>query len=85
MPVLQFKGKSVIETYHHNGAAPPAGVRPQALAPAHGGETRPRRAKLIIEDDDLLALKALLPIHPGNVKCIYIDPADAVTGPTGDS
>ena len=29
---------------------------------------------LIIEGDNLLALKALLPTHAGRVKCIYIDP-----------
>lgn len=29
---------------------------------------------LIIEGDNLLALKALLPTHAGKIKCIYIDP-----------
>jgi adenine-specific DNA-methyltransferase len=29
---------------------------------------------LIIEGDNLLALKALLPTHAGRIKCIYIDP-----------
>ena len=29
---------------------------------------------LIIEGDNLIALKALLPTHAGRIKCIYIDP-----------
>jgi adenine-specific DNA-methyltransferase len=29
---------------------------------------------LIIEGDNLLALKALLPTHAGKIKCVYIDP-----------
>src|SRR6185437_12592669 len=29
---------------------------------------------LIIDGDNLLALKALLPTHAGKVKCVYIDP-----------
>ena len=29
---------------------------------------------LLIEGDNLLALKALLPYYAGQVKCIYIDP-----------
>ena len=31
-------------------------------------------ANLIIEGDNLLALKALLPTHAGKIKCVYIDP-----------
>lgn len=29
---------------------------------------------LLVQGDNLLALKALLPYHAGKVKCIYIDP-----------
>ncbi len=29
---------------------------------------------LLVEGDNLLALKALLPYYAGQVKCIYIDP-----------
>ena len=32
------------------------------------------RGNLLIEGDNLLALKALLPYYAGQVKCIYIDP-----------
>ena len=34
----------------------------------------PASGNLIVEGDNLLALKALLPYYAGKVKCIYIDP-----------
>ncbi len=34
----------------------------------------PGSGNLLIEGDNLLALKALLPYYAGQVKCIYIDP-----------
>jgi adenine-specific DNA-methyltransferase len=73
VPTLQFKGKTVIETYHHtvphhrlelNGDL---SVLPKGQKPSLDGN-------LIIEGDNLLALKALLPTHAGRVKCVYIDP-----------
>jgi len=73
MPTLQFKGKSVIETYHHTVPHhrlefdPKLSLLPKGEKPALDGN-------LIIEGDNLLALKALLPTHAGKVKCIYIDP-----------
>lgn len=73
MPTLNFKGKAVIETHHHtvphhrlefdhNLSLLPKGVKPSA------------NGNLIIEGDNLLALKALLPTHAGKIKCVYIDP-----------
>ncbi len=70
MPSLRFKGKVFVENLH-------LGV------PFH--ELRPVRAKglskkaslhdnLIVEGDNLAALKALQPTCHGKVKCIYIDP-----------
>ena len=70
MPTLQFKGRVFVENHH-------------LAVPFH--EWRPIRSKglsnkaslhdnLIIEGDNLAALKALLPTHHGKVKCIYIDP-----------
>lgn len=61
MPVLQFKGKSVIENYHH--VVPhhrlefdaKVSVLPKGAKPGMDGN-------LIIEGDNLLALKALLPM-----------------------
>jgi adenine-specific DNA-methyltransferase len=73
VPTLQFKGKTVIETYHHTvphhrlELVPDLSVLEKGQKPALDGN-------LIIEGDNLLALKALLPTHAGRVKCIYIDP-----------
>jgi hypothetical protein len=73
VPTLQFKGKSVIETYHHTVPhhrlefAPDLSLLPKGEQPNLDGN-------LIIEGDNLLALKALLPTHAGRVKCVYIDP-----------
>src|SRR6266853_1862559 len=73
MPTLDFKGKSVIDTYHHTVPHhtlefdPKLSLLPKGQKPSLSGN-------LIIEGDNLLALKALLPTHAGKIKCIYIDP-----------
>ena len=73
VPTIQFKGKSVIETYHHTVPhhrlefVPKLSLLPKGEKPGLDGN-------LIIEGDNLLALKSLLPTHAGKVKCIYIDP-----------
>jgi len=73
MPTLDFKGKSVIETYHHTVPHHTLefdlklSVLPKGRKPTLDGS-------LIIEGDNLLALKALLPTHAGKIKCVYIDP-----------
>ncbi len=73
VPTLQFKGKSVIETYHHTVPHHRLEFDPKlSLLPK--GERPGLDGNLIIEGDNLLALKALLPTHAGKVKCIYIDP-----------
>ena len=70
MPSLQFKGKVLVENHH-------------LAVPFH--ELQPVRSRglsrkaslhdnLIVEGDNLAALKALLPAYHGKVKCIYIDP-----------
>lgn len=73
MPTLDFKGKSVIETYHHTVAHHTLEFDPKlSLLPK--GEKPSLSGNLIIEGDNLLALKALLPTHAGKIKCVYIDP-----------
>jgi len=69
MPTLQFKGKSIIWNHHLS-------VPYHALESAPELDFQPEKAdgNLIIEGDNLLALKALLPIYAGKIKCIYIDP-----------
>jgi adenine-specific DNA-methyltransferase len=38
------------------------------------GYGEPAADNMLIQGDNLLALKALLPFYRGQVKCIYIDP-----------
>jgi adenine-specific DNA-methyltransferase len=73
MPVLQFKGKTAVENYHHT--VPHHRLEFDAkLSLLAKGEKPSLDGNLIIEGDNLLALKALLPTHAGKVKCVYIDP-----------
>ncbi len=73
MPVLQFKGKTAIECYHHT--VPHHTLEfDTKLSVLQKGEKPGLNGNLIIEGDNLIALKALLPTHAGNIKCIYIDP-----------
>lgn len=73
MPVLQFKGKAVIESYHHT--VPHHRLEfDKKLSVLGKGEQPGLDGNLIIEGDNLKALKALLPTHAGKVKCVYIDP-----------
>ena len=69
MPTLDFKGKQHI--YAHHLTVPYRPLVPDAdrsLDPAGADDN------LIIQGDNLHALKALLPRYAGRVKCIYIDP-----------
>ena len=70
MPTLQFKGRVFVE-YHH------LAVPFHELQPVRAKGTSRRASlhdNLIIEGDNLSALKALLPVYYRKVKCIYIDP-----------
>src|SRR3989337_2502699 len=73
MPVLQFKGKSAIESYHHTVPHHTLEFDPKLSVLGKGGKPQ-LEGNLIIEGDNLIALKALLPTHAGRIKCIYIDP-----------
>lgn len=73
LPTIQFKGKSVIETHHHT--VPHHRLELDAkLSVLEKGQKPSLDGNLIIEGDNLLALKALLPTHAGKIKCVYIDP-----------
>lgn len=70
MAELKFKGKSFVQNHH-------------LLVKYHQLVPRPDQSltdkvrlydNLIIHGDNLKALKALLPMYAGKVKCIYIDP-----------
>ncbi|SRR6266542_4344688 len=70
MPSLQFKGKVLVQNHHL--AVP---FHELTLVKALGlSKKASLHDNLIIEGDNLVALKALLPTYQGKVKCIYIDP-----------
>ena len=67
---LQFKGQVFVENHH-------LAVPFHELKAVRSKGTSPKASlhdNLIIEGDNLAALKALLPTYHGKVKCIYIDP-----------
>ena len=73
MPVLQFKGKTAIENYHYT--IPHHTLKfERSLSFLNKDEELGLDGNLVIEGDNLLALKALLPTHAGRIKCVYIDP-----------
>ena len=70
MPIIQFKGKTAVESYHR--------VVPHHTLEIDGKFSTAKKpsleGNLIVEGDNLIALKSLLPTHAGKIKCIYIDP-----------
>jgi adenine-specific DNA-methyltransferase len=71
MPVLNWIGKSAVVRHHKD--VPYRLLEPVpslSCPPADGSDT----GNLIVQGDNLHALKALLPRYAGQVKCIYIDP-----------
>lgn len=69
MPELNFKGKEFV--YNHHLAVPYRPLVPDATKSI--GNDR-LDGNLIIQGDNLHALKALLPMYAGQVDCIFIDP-----------
>lgn len=69
MPTLQFKGKNAIWNHHLS-------VPYHTLESETSLDFQPEKGigNFIVEGDNLLALKALLPQYAGKIKCIYIDP-----------
>lgn len=69
MPELQFRGKEFV--YNHHLTVP---FRPLEMrADKSIGDAR-LDGNLIVQGDNLHALKALLPMYAGKVDCIFIDP-----------
>lgn len=68
MPSLKWIGKEAVEN-HHNDV-------PYRLVHCDGDLSAgdPDAGNLLVQGDNLEALKALLPYYAGQVKCIYIDP-----------
>jgi len=69
MPTLQFKGKNII--WNHHLSVPYHTL--EEVSKLHF-QTEKANGNFIIEGDNLLALKALLPMYAGKVKVICIDP-----------
>ncbi|MGH8019739.1 MAG: site-specific DNA-methyltransferase, partial [Opitutaceae bacterium] len=70
MPTLHFKGKPLVQNHHL--VVPFSEL--EAVKRRGLSKTPSLHDNLIIEGDNLKALKALLPAYHGKVKCIYIDP-----------
>jgi len=68
MPTLNWIGKKAVENHHMQV---PFRLLKDVPELACGD---PGSGNLIVEGDNLEALKALLPYYAGKVKCIYIDP-----------
>ena len=70
MAQIQFKGKSFVQNHHLL-------VKYHELIPQKNKSLTDKVSlhdNLIIHGDNLKALKALLPLYAGKIKCIYIDP-----------
>lgn len=70
MPTLHFKGKTFVQNHH-------LAVKYHQLVPKKELSLTDKVSlhdNLIIQGDNLKALKALLPTYAGKIKCIYIDP-----------
>ncbi|MFN4057785.1 MAG: site-specific DNA-methyltransferase [Roseinatronobacter sp.] len=69
MTELLFKGKEFV--WNHHLAVP---FRPLVMHPDKGIGAPRLDGNLIVQGDNLHALKALLPMYAGKVDCIFIDP-----------
>lgn len=68
MPRLDWIGRKAVENHHRQV---PFHLLKEVPELSVGD---PGSGNLLVEGDNLLALKALLPYYSGQVKCIYIDP-----------
>ena len=71
MAQIQFKGKPFVQNHHLS-------VKHHELIPKKNKSVTDKVSLhdnlIIIHGDNLKALKALLPLYAGKIKCIYIDP-----------
>ena len=73
MPTLEFKGKQFVYSHHLGVPFRELKVISDKSLPARDQEPS-LDDNLIIQGDNLEALKALMPTHAGKVDCIFIDP-----------
>jgi site-specific DNA-methyltransferase (adenine-specific)/adenine-specific DNA-methyltransferase len=78
MPTLNWIGKEAVVKHHkdvpYRLLEPVAKLSCSPLPLAGEGQGERASGNLIVQGDNLHALKALLPRYAGQVKCIYIDP-----------
>lgn len=80
MPTLNWIGKEAVVKHHKEvpfrllEPVAELSCSPRPLAGEGLGERGAATENLIVQGDNLHALKALLPRYAGKVKCIYIDP-----------
>ena len=67
MPTLNWIGKEAVVNHHHSVPFRLLKDVPELSCGDPGG------GNLIVQGDNLVALKALLPYYAGQVKCIYIE------------
>lgn len=68
MPFLDWYGRKAVENYHQNVPYHLLRYNNQYSVGESGS------GNLLVQGDNLTALKALLPYYAGQVKCVYIDP-----------
>jgi adenine-specific DNA-methyltransferase len=71
MPTLDWLDREA--AFRTAQLVPTCVLRPHAKFPA-GHAFGDGRDNLLVQGDNLYALKALLPFYRGRVKCIFIDP-----------
>lgn len=69
MPFLDWVNKNAAKEATHN--IPVHLLQQEAV---YGDTSGPHSDNLLIQGDNLLALKALMPVYAGRIKCIFIDP-----------
>lgn len=74
MPTLNWIGKDKV-VGHHNDVPYHVLEHQYGYSAEKGQTTEPTRSgNMIIHGDNLLALKSLMPMYEGRIKCVYIDP-----------
>lgn len=74
MPTLNWIGKDKV-VGHHNDVSYHVLEHQYGYSAEKGQTTEPTHSgNMIIHGDNLLALKSLMPMYEGRIKCIYIDP-----------
>lgn len=72
MPQLTWVGKDKVKNHHHD--IPFHLLKKEYDFKANNGKPENSLNNMLIQGDNLLALKSLLPKYEGKINCIYIDP-----------